>query len=474
VPGESLGKPVVAVPMAATYDDGRSDVPGGVTGPVERVVVVGAGIAGLTVANALANAGVACVVVEARDRVGGRLHTIDLAGYPVDMGGSWIHHPIGNPLRAFADQVGIGCRDGDPLPEMAAYDFGEGRRLSPAEVRAELSTLYEAFPAAVDRLQRELSPDASAAEGIGAFVDGADLSPAAARRARQGLRALIEGESADLPERQSLRWMWNEFEYEGGFFGDLPSGGYRSLVQAMAAGLDVRLDFDVAEIAVGPDGVNVRSAAGPAENGSHVVVTVPLGVLKDRRPQFSPALPPDRLAAIDRLGFGRFEKVVLTFDHAFWRAAGLPHLMLFPGDPDESAIWMIGLDAFGAGPTLVFFIFHGAAGRMPDTTPDDAADWVRGMLTEAIGATCPEPAAVAMTSWAADPYSLGAYSHIPPGATPADADLLGEPLHGRLLFAGEHTQSARLVYTDGAMASGIREAKRLLQRAHVRLGPGAA
>jgi phytoene dehydrogenase-like protein len=121
----------VAVLIAGTYDDGRSDVPGGVTGPVERVVVVGAGIAGLTVANALAHAGVACVVVEARDRVGGRLHTIDLAGCPVDMGGSWIHHPIGNPMRAFADQVGVGCRDGDPLPEMAAFDFGESRRLSP-------------------------------------------------------------------------------------------------------------------------------------------------------------------------------------------------------------------------------------------------------------------------------------------------------------------------------------------------------
>jgi monoamine oxidase len=453
---------------AGTYDDGRPDVPGGVTGPVERVIVVGAGIAGLTVANALAQAGVACVVVEARGRVGGRLHTIDLAGAPVDMGGSWIHHPTGNPMRAFADQVGVACRDGDPLPEMAAFDLGESRRLSPDEVRAELSTLYEAFPAAIDRLRHELGPDASAAEGIDAFVEGAGLSPAAGRRARQGLRALIEGESADLPEGQSLRWMWNEFEYEGGFFGDLPSGGYRSLVQAMADGADIRLNFDVAEIAVDPDGVSVRSTAGPAEDGSHVVVTVPLGVLKDRRPQFSPALPPDRLDAIDRLGFGRFEKVVLTFDHAFWRVAGLPHLMLFPRDPDESTMWVIGHDAFGAGPTLVFFIFHGVA--MLDMTPDDAADWVCGLLTEAIGTTCPEPTAVAVTSWATDPYSLGSYSHIPPGAAPADADLLGEPLHGRLLFAGEHTQSARLVYTDGAMASGIREAKRLLQQARVHLG----
>ncbi len=77
----------------------------------------------------------------------------------------------------------------------------------------------------------------------------------------------------------------------------------------------------------------------------------------------------------------------------------------------------------------------------------------------------------AVTGWANDPYSGGAYTHIPPGGRPADVDLLGEPLHGRLLFAGEHTQSARLAYADGAMTSGIREAKRLLGQPSVRLGP---
>jgi polyamine oxidase len=77
---------------------------------------------------------------------------------------------------------------------------------------------------------------------------------------------------------------------------------------------------------------------------------------------------------------------------------------------------------------------------------------------------------VAVTSWATDPFSGGAYTHIPPGATPADADLLGEPIGGRLLFAGEHTQSARLAYADGAMTSGIREEKRLLGQPGVHLG----
>ena len=161
-----------------------------------------------------------------------------------------------------------------------------------------------------------------------------------------------------------------------------------------------------------------RSAARAletSEEGSHAVVTVPLGVLKRDVPRFSPALPADRMAAIERLGFGRYEKVALRFDEPFWRAAGLPHAMIFPRDPGAPAVWAIGQDAFGAGPVLVFQIFHSAVSRVLGTAPDDAAQWVLGMLAEAIGSSCPRPAAVAVTSWANDRHTGGAYTRIPPG-----------------------------------------------------------
>ena len=441
------------------------------TAPVERVVVVGAGISGLTVANALAHGGIECVVLEARGRIGGRLHTIDLAGAPVDLGGSWIHHPVGNPMRAFAGVAGVRCQSGNPLPELVAYDSGERRRLSAAELEESLGLQFEAFPEAIARLQVTTGPDASMADGIEAFVAGAGLAPATARRARQALRGLIEADIADFSERQSLRWMWNEIEYGGDFFGDLPAGGYRSLVDAMATGADVRLGIDVEEVVLSADGVRVKGSDGTVEEASHVVVTVPLGVLKRGAPRFSPALPPDRAAVIERLGFGRYEKVALRFDEPFWRAAGVPHALVFPRDPGESAVWMIGEDAFGAGPTLVCHVFHGAAGHLLEATADEAVEWVLGMLAGAVGSPCPAPAAVAVTSWARDPYSCGAYTHMPPGASPADVDLLGEPIGGRLLFAGEHTQSARMTYADGALTSGVREAKRLLGRPSVSLGP---
>src|SRR6185369_17718481 len=104
---------------------------------------------------------------------------------------------------------------------------GEGRRLSAAEVETNIAMQLDDFPQARGRLLAELGPDASAADGIEAFVTGAGLAPGPARRARQALRALIEAESADFAERQSLRWMWSEIEYGGHYFGDVPVGGYR-------------------------------------------------------------------------------------------------------------------------------------------------------------------------------------------------------------------------------------------------------
>jgi phytoene dehydrogenase-like protein len=144
--------------------------------------VVGAGIAALTLANALTHAGLECLVLEARDRIGGRLHTVDLGGLPVDLGGSWIHMPDGNPMTVFARLAGVPCESADPVPEMAGFDYGEGRRLPAAETADLLGCYLEGLPESAEGLLAKLGQDASMTEAIEAFVASGGQPPDQVRR----------------------------------------------------------------------------------------------------------------------------------------------------------------------------------------------------------------------------------------------------------------------------------------------------
>ena len=231
-------------------------------GPVRRVLVVGAGIAGLTVANALHHAGVECVVLEARRRVGGRLHTVDLQGSPVDLGGSWLHHPSGNPLRRFAREAGIECRPGDPLPDLTGFDLATGRWLSDRRARGGLGGDPGGLRLSARPPAGRAGPGRLAADGIEAFLAATGLGGDALRRARQGLRAHVEADAAGAAEQQSLQWLWTQDEYDEEYFGDLPRHGYAAVVDAMASGLDVRLDWPAVRVELTDDGVRVSSDAG--------------------------------------------------------------------------------------------------------------------------------------------------------------------------------------------------------------------
>lgn len=159
---------------------------------------------------------------------------------------------------------------------------------------------------------------------------------ASARRIRDAITLLVELDTSAPPEAQSFTsFPSNSLEYEGHYLGDLPIGGYGRLAEAMGAGVEVRLGQEVKQIILSPGGVRVRTAAGLEEECSHLIVTVPLGVLRRGGIKVDPPLPPDRVASIDRLGFGRHEKVAMLFEEAFWGSAGVPHLIVLPRHSDE-------------------------------------------------------------------------------------------------------------------------------------------
>jgi monoamine oxidase len=455
------------------YDDGSRAIPAGIDGPVGRVLVVGAGIAGLAAANALANAGREVVVLEGRDRLGGRLHTADVGGSPVDLGGAWIHTPIGNPLTAWADQLGVERRPGDFFAHAVPWDPVTG--VIPPEDFARIDELAgPGFEAARERLLGDIGPDAAMSAVIDRYL--ADLrDPPRDDRARGWLRALlrvmVEQDAAAPVERVTLRhYPAATLEYGGDYLGDLVVGGYRRLTEPLAAGLDIRFATEVTAVETGARGVRVTTARGDTHEASHAVLTVPLGVLKAGSIRFEPPLSPGHLRAIGALGFGRMEKLAMRFARPFWTEAGFPHVFILPSDSRVTVPALLGLDEFLGEPVLVALGIGSSAALVGDGDEDEVLQHVLDDV-EAVTGRRETPLAVARTGWQADRFSRGSYSYPGPEATRADVEALSRPHAGRVLFAGEATTTDRAGYADGAFSTGIREAKRLLGAASVALGP---
>jgi polyamine oxidase len=458
---------------ALPYDDGTDRIPGDIDRPVEGVVIVGAGIAGLAAANALSHGGVSVVVLEARDRIGGRLHTAEVGGSPVDLGGSWIHSPIGNPLTAWAEQAGVERRPAELTRGMVGVDTAVGR-LPDADFAALMARAFDNFDAVVGAMLGSLGQAASMGAAVDRFIAEQlrlGLDRVDARRLRTIILDLVESDATGAADEVSVDgYPSNGLFYEGSDFGDFPVGGYRRLVEPLARGLDVRTGSVVDEVAVRPDGVAVTTADGTAHAASHVLVTVPLGVLKAGGITFDPPLPEERRAAIDRLGFGRFEKLALVFERDAWARAGIPSALPLRSDGEPEFTLVANLDPIVAEPAVVAFAYGSRAGVLLDQSEDAAVRRLMAVLTAVAGGPVPDPIAVARSCWTADPFSRGALTFLRVGSSADDLELLGKPVGGRLLFAGEATGHARVGFADGAFTSGIREAKRLLGEGRVMLG----
>jgi monoamine oxidase len=460
------------------YDDGSDSVPEGATGDPERVIIVGAGWAGLTLANALRNAGVEHVLLEARSRIGGRAHTVDVGGVPIDLGCSWIHEPVGNPLTQFAEQAGVARRNADIELDVAtirAYDAFADREATLPEKLAAFAHAVNFGDSEAAGISAELGSGASVYDGAQVYLDRQGLEGDARRHAEFVIQLISESGDNYEWERISLDY-WANYEspYTGVGQGVFPVGGYGRLIRTMAGDTEVRLRHRVQGIERHRRGVVVHCRAGRRRRrilGSHVVVTVPLGLLKARTIAFDRGLPRRKRRAIRRVGYGAFEKVALVFDEPFWSDATHTH-MLFMSDhaPLELPLWL-DLNEISGAPGLVAIGGGRCARQLYALRPDDRLALTLARLKEILGRDVPQPTAWRSTDWHGSRYTRGAYSTIPVGSTLADLDVLASPVGGRVLFAGEATHH-RLGYADGAMSSGIREAKRLLRKPSVSLSAG--
>ncbi|MET3509970.1 flavin monoamine oxidase family protein [Plantibacter flavus] len=430
-------------------------------------VVVGAGVAGLVAARLLAAAGRAVVVVEARDRVGGRVSTERRDGRVTDLGASWVHGVDDSAVAAAAEAFGmrtveftVGGYQPDSRP--IAYYGPDGRRLSDAEARGFAEDVH-ALDATLLGVVAESAPDASYRD-----VTEAALALQAWETERvQRVREYLEHRS----EEQYGAWIEDLAAH--GLDDDAIDGdevvfpdGYDVLPRRLADGLDVRLGRLVSHVRWSEGGGAAVTTRGPAGEESYhadsVVVTVPVGVLQSEGFVIEPPLPEPVAGALSRLRMNAFEKVFLRFERRFWD----DDVYAIRQQGPEGRRWHSWYDlttAHGA-PTLLTFAAGPTAEEIRDWDESRVVDSILDQLRRLYGDRVEAPTDVHVTRWQDDPFSHGSYAYMTVGSTTADHDALATPVGDVLHLAGEATWTDDPATVTAALHSGHRAAERVLGR----------
>ncbi len=402
-----------------------------------RVAVIGAGFAGLVAAVDLVDAGVDVVVLEARDRVGGRVWSEPLdgpggTGPVIERGAEFVLAGY-DVMRSWLDRVGLRLVD----TGMSYYvrEPRGGGEVTVADMRDAATALAAA-------------PRAHGASVAGLLAD-LDVRPEVAEAVRSRIEVSCAWSADDLAA---------DVVDHVASFADLPShrveGGNQQLALAMAAllGARVRLGVAVREIGHSAKGALLETTAG-TDLFDAVVITVPLPVLCEL--EITPPLPYEKRLALHRLTMGHAAKAhvalrspaptsaVLSVPDRFWcwTATG----------PDGDVLPV--LNAFAGSPAAV------------DTLTDDGT-WVSRLVALRDDLDL-DPATAVVTTWHDDPWARGAYSADGLAAQPGDAELVAAP-HHRLFLAGEHTAGEWSGLMEGALRSGSRAAREVLAELGVR------
>lgn len=423
-------------------------------------IVIGAGIAGLTTARLLTDAGHRTVVVEARDRIGGRVWTDRSDGRVTDRGASWIHGIADSPVAAAASAFGmrmveftVGGYQPDSRP-MAHYS-PEGARLSPAAAAAYVADIHAVDAALIEAI--------AASGALATYSDVTETAlgaqgwpPERTQRVREYLEHRSEEQyGAAITDLAAHGLDDDQIDGDEVVFPD----GYDALARGIAPGLDIRLSHIVSHVRWGADGVAVTSDRG-VFTARQAVVTVPVGVLQSDGFAIEPALPNPVAAALARLRMNAFEKVFLRFSERFWDAG--VYAIRQQGPAGRWWHSWYDLTALHDEPTLLTFAAGPAAVATRSWTDAEVVASVMAPLRRLFGEDIADPVAVQRTAWQDDPFARGSYAFMLPGSTTADHDALATPIGEVLHIAGEATWTDDPATVTAALCSGHRAAQNVL------------
>jgi monoamine oxidase len=409
------------------------------------VIVLGAGMAGVTAARALAEGGARVIVLEARDRVGGRVHTIrDFADAPVEAGAEFIH---GIRAATWSTVRAAGLRV-QPVPYRYSWaHLGTSTHWLPVQLaHPDIWRTFDILWA----LGHWRGEDMSAASFIahkGYHGRGREL-------AQLTLTAHLPGSAEEV----GIRGLVSDgvLHLEGGL-NHRVIDGYDLLPQQVAAGLDVRFDRRVTQVAWGPEGVEVSTKGGETFSGEAAVSSLPHGVLASGTVGFDPALPAAKVDAIERITTGPVAKVLLRFKERFWSQR---MAQLVCGTGPVTLYWATSFGTDGP-PVLSAYATGPRARALSEAGPEKATEIVLDDLERVYPGVRPRQllSEVRFVDWLTDPNACGGYTFLPPGAVGARA-ALAAPDTGALVWAGSATIWSPVADTvEAAYLSGLRAAR---------------
>jgi monoamine oxidase len=399
------------------------------------VAIIGAGAAGLGAAHALKDCGLSVIVLEARDRVGGRAHTIMAApDITFDLGCGWLHSADSNTFVGIAERLNFEIDKTRPpwrLQNDAAF---------PPEQRAE-------FIAALD-----------------AFYDRADEAASEAKKSGHDRAAnlLLEPGNRWNPMIDAISTYINGCELEEVSILDLDAyedtginwrvrRGYGALVAAYGASCPLALNCNVTRIDHSGKRLRIETSLGTLDAGK-AVITVPTNLIADEAIRFHPALP-EKVDAARGLPLGLADKVMLALDEP----ESLPKDGNLRGATMRTAMGSFHLRPFGQ-PCIEGFFGGRFARELEDTGDGALAAHSIDEIARLLGNDYRRRLTpLSESRWAHDPFARGSYSHALPGHAAARA-VLAAPVNGRLFFAGEATSPNFFSTAHGARDSGERAA----------------
>ena len=423
-----------------------------------EAIVIGAGVAGLAAARRLAEAGRRVALFEARERVGGRIHTVQAiqGNLPVELGAEFIHG-LPAELIDLVDEAGLTRfeLDGDSR----CIDPGRGvGRLEPCGDQREVHQLF-------DELGDAQLPANSSDLSFSEFVSQRRLGPEAAAWATN----YVEGFNAADADRISIRALAKQQAAEDAISADRlfrVVEGYARVPEYLLrrfrdAGGELFRSTAVRSLDWEPGEVEVATDTGRVLVAKAAILTLPLGVLQARRVMFSPQ-PAEILKAADSLVMGLAARVVYEFDSSFWKEfAALKGVSFFFAPEATPPTWWT--TSPKPGTTLTGWIAGRKAKKLEmDLLPETGLETLSVMLGSTLHEVRKHLLRWHMHDWQTDPHSLGGYTYVPRGAIDA-SDRMSQPVEQTLFFAGEHTDtSGHWGTVHGALRSGYRASRQLL------------